>query len=95
MNNTFTEKHILQGNVNNPLSYLITGLVFLLPALTLITKFGVGLTSFGFLLAGAMLWRQAVLVRHLTEIRWVLTALLLSLAFAALGMLLHPDLHLR
>ncbi|WP_177306916.1 O-antigen ligase family protein [Pseudoduganella namucuonensis] len=34
-------------------------------------------------------------MRHLTEIRWVLTALLLSFAFALAGMLWHPELHLR
>lgn len=95
MNNTFTEKHILKGNVNSPVSFLILGFVFLLPALVLTTRFGVGLTSFGFLLAGIFCWRKASLVRHLTEIRWVLTALLLSLGFALLGMWLHPEMHLR
>jgi O-antigen ligase len=95
MNNTFTEKNILQGNVKSFLSYLTLSLVFLLPSLVLTTKFGVGLTSFGFLLVGIICWRKAPLVRHLTEIRWVLTALLLSLGFALLGMWLHPENHLR
>ncbi len=95
MNNTFTEKNIPQSNANSFLSYLTLGLVFLLPSLTLTTKFGVGMTSFGFLLVGIICWRKALLVRHLTEIRWVLTALLLSFGFALLVMGIHPEYHLR
>jgi O-antigen ligase len=94
MNKPFTKKNILQ---NNALSYLIHSLVFLLPCLTLISRFGTSLTSFGFLLGGILCWRaaKAPFLRHLTEIRYVLIAFGLSFAFALAGMLFHADIHLR
>jgi O-antigen ligase len=94
MNKTFTKKNILQDNA---LSYLIHGLIFLLPALTLITRSGVSTVGFAFLLAGVFCWRAAKpsLCRHLTEVRPVLTAFGLNFAFALAGLLLHSDIHLR
>ncbi|CAN7708261.1 O-antigen ligase family protein [Pseudoduganella sp. LjRoot289] len=94
MNNTFTKKNILQDNA---LSYLIHSLVFLLPTLALVTRFGVSAMGFGFLLAAAFCWRAAKprFVRHLTEIRFVLTALACSFAFALAGMLVHADIGIR
>jgi O-antigen ligase len=94
MNNTFTKKNILQDNA---LSYLIHSLIFLLPALTLITRFGVSAVGFAFLLAGIVCWRAAKprFVRHLTEVRLVLTAFGASFVFALAGLLLHPDIQLR
>lgn len=94
MNNTFTKKNILQDNA---LSYLIHSLIFLLPALALITRSGVSAVGFAFLLAGIYCWRVAKpgFVRHLTEVRLVLTAFGVSFAFALAGLLLHPDIQLR
>lgn len=94
MNNTFTKKNILQDNA---LSYLIHSLVFLLPTLALITRFGVSAVGFAFLLAAAFCWRAAQprFVRHITEIRFVLTAFACSFAFALAGMLVHSDIGIR
>jgi len=94
MNNTFTKKNILQDNA---LSYLIHSLIFLLPALALITRNSVSTVGFLFLLAGMLCWRAAKpgLLRHLTEVRTVLTAFGVSFAFALAGLLLHPDIQLR
>jgi O-antigen ligase len=76
---------------------VVNSLVFLLPFLTLVTKFGVGLCSFGFLLAA--LWRApesgAQLRRHLNDIRGVLTAFAALFVYTGLCVLLHPGLHLR
>jgi O-antigen ligase len=94
MNKSFTKKNILQDNA---LSYLIHSLIFLLPALTLITRSGVSAVGFAFLLAGLYCWRTAKpgFLRHLTEVRLVLTAFAASFAFALAGLLLHPDIQLR
>ena len=94
MNNTFTKKNILQDNA---LSYLIHSLIFLLPALALITRFGVSAAGFAFLLAAVFCWRAGKprFLRHLTEIRLVLTAFGLSFAFALAGMLVHEDIGIR
>lgn len=94
MNNTFTKKNILQ---NNAPSYLIHSLVFLLPALTLITKSGVSTVGFAFLITGLLCWRAAkpCLFRHLTEVRLVLTAFGLSFVFALANVLLHSGIQMR
>lgn len=94
MNKTFTNKNILQDNLK---AILIHSLVFLLPFLTLISRFGVGLSSFGFLLTALLFWQawRPALLRHFTEVRWVLAAFLLSLVFALAGMLLHADIAAR
>lgn len=94
MNKTFTNKNILQDNA---LSYLIHSLIFLLPALALITRSGVSAVGFCFLLAAAFCWRagKPQFLRHLTEIRVVLTAFACSFAYALAGILLHPDIGIR
>jgi O-antigen ligase len=72
-------------------------LVFLLPFLTLIAGAGVGLCSFGFLLAAIWLRNTGTLAlrRHLIDIRGVLTAFAAAFLFAGLVILLHPELPLR
>ncbi|GGY55123.1 O-antigen ligase family protein [Pseudoduganella albidiflava] len=72
-------------------------LVFLLPFLTLITNAGVGLCSFGFLLAAIWCHRQGLpeFRRHLNDIRGVLTAFAAACLFAGLTVLLHDDIYLR
>jgi O-antigen ligase len=94
MNKSFTKKNILQDNA---LSYLIHSLIFLLPALALITRFGVSTVGFAFLVAGIACWRAAKpgFLRHLTEVRLVLTAFAVSFGFALMGLLLHPDIQMR
>lgn len=76
---------------------LIHSLIFLFPFLLLITNFGVGLCSFAFLLTAIFYRRQgwAALVRHLTEIRWVLVAFAAVLVLAILQGLLSGDGRLR
>ena len=65
-------------------------LVFLVPALSLVTLFGVSLTSFLFVLALPLVWREGrqALARHWPEVRWVVLAFLfhfvLTLAYYAL-----------
>lgn len=76
---------------------LVHSLIFLFPFLLLITNFGVGLCSFAFL-ATALLYRRQgwpALMRHLTEIRWVLIAFAAVLAVAALLGALHGAGRLR
>ncbi|MES2261586.1 MAG: O-antigen ligase family protein [Pseudomonadota bacterium] len=92
MNTIFT-KSSAQDNVK---SYLIHSLVFFLPCLALISKFGVGLSSFGFLLLAAFCWRQVkpALARHLTKIRAILIAFGLNFGFALTGLALHSDIPL-
>jgi O-antigen ligase len=72
-------------------------LVFLLPFLTLITNAGVGLCSFGFVLAAIWCrkggWPE--FRRHLNDISGVLTAFGAAFLFAGVAVLLHPDIHLR
>jgi O-antigen ligase len=75
----------------------IHSLIFLFPFLLLITRFGVGLCSFAFLLAAIIYRRQGwpVLMRHLTEIRWVLIAFGAVLLLALLWFALSGDGRLR
>ncbi|NRR29069.1 O-antigen ligase family protein [Oxalobacteraceae bacterium] len=90
MNTTFATN-------KDPHAALIHSLVFLLPGLTLISTFGVGLCSFAFLLL-ALLTRRAgwaAAQRHLSEIRGVLIAFGLSFGFALAGFALRHDVHLR
>jgi O-antigen ligase len=72
-------------------------LIFLFPFLLLITKFGVGLCSFAFLLVAIVCWRRgwSGLVRHLTEIRGVLIAFAAVLLLAALYGVVSGDGRLR
>nr|WP_315255651.1 O-antigen ligase family protein [uncultured Duganella sp.] len=76
---------------------LVHSLIFLFPFLLLITNFGIGLCSFAFLLTAILYRRQGwpALVRHLTEIRWVLVAFAAVLVFAILQGLLSGDGRLR
>lgn len=75
----------------------IHSLIFAFPFLLLITRFGVGLCSFAFLLAAIVYRRQGwpALMRHLTEIRGVLTAFAVVLALALLSLAFSPDGRLR
>lgn len=75
----------------------IHSLIFLFPFLLLITRFGVGLCSFAFLLTALLTWRRGwpALQRHLTEIRPVLVAFAATLALALLLGLLSGDGRLR
>ena len=94
MNKTFTNKNILQDKIK---SLPIAGLVFLLPLLTLTTSFGVGLCSFGFLLAALLSWKSWLPAwrRHAPSVRGVLLAFALCIAFALAGMVLHDELRMR
>ncbi|WP_338766546.1 O-antigen ligase family protein [Massilia sp. METH4] len=76
---------------------IIHCLVFLLPFLTLIANAGVGLCSFGFLLAAIWSHRRGLPAfrRHLNDIRGVLTAFGAACVFAGLSALLYDDIHLR
>jgi O-antigen ligase len=75
----------------------VNSLVFLLPFLTLITNAGVGLCSFGFLLAAIWCRKRGwpEFRRHLKDISGVLTAFGAAFLFAGVAVLLHPDIHLR
>jgi O-antigen ligase len=75
----------------------IHSLIFLFPFLLLITRFGVGLCSFAFLLAAIVYRRQGwpVLMRHLTEIRGVLIAFGALLLLAMVGAAVSSDGRLR
>jgi O-antigen ligase len=81
MNNTLTKF--------TPGTVFIHSLIFCLPFLALITNFGVGLCSAGFLVVALYHWRRAApaLLPHVTEIRPVFIAfgvfLLLAMAAAA------------
>jgi O-antigen ligase len=78
-------------------AFAVNGLVFLLPFLTLITNAGVGLCSFGFLLAGIWCHRRGLpeFRRHLNDIRGVLTAFALAFLFAGVSVLLHDGIIMR
>jgi len=78
-------------------AFAVNGLVFLLPFLTLITNAGVGLCSFGFLLAAIWCHRRGLpeFRRHLNDIRGVLTAFALACLFAGVSVLLHDGINLR
>jgi O-antigen ligase len=75
----------------------IHSLIFLFPFLLLITRFGVGLCSFAFLITALLTWRRgwSGLQRHLTEIRPVLVAFAATLLLALLLGLLSGDGRLR
>jgi O-antigen ligase len=75
----------------------IHSLIFLFPFLLLITRVGVGLCSFAFLLTALLTWRRgwSGLQRHLTEIRPVLVAFAATLLLALLLGLLSGDGRLR
>jgi O-antigen ligase len=81
MNNTLTKF--------SPGTVFIHSLIFCLPFLALITNFGVGLCSAGFLLVALYHWRRATpaLLPHVTEIRGLFIAfgvfLLLAMVAAA------------
>lgn len=77
MNNTLTKFDV--GTV------FIHSLVFCLPFLVLITNFGVGLCSVGFLVVALYHWRRATpaLLPHVTEIRGVLIAFGIFVLIAA------------
>ncbi|MEV4780592.1 O-antigen ligase family protein [Burkholderia sp. LMU1-1-1.1] len=79
MNNTLTKFTV--GTV------FIHSLVFCLPFLVLITNFGVGLCSVGFLIVALYHWRRATpaLLPHVTEIRGVLIAFGIFLLLAAVA----------
>lgn len=79
MNNTLTKFSV--GTV------FIHSLVFCLPFLVLITNFGVGLCSVGFLVVALYHWRRATpaLLPHVTEIRGVLIAFGIFLLLAAVA----------
>jgi O-antigen ligase len=78
-------------------AFAVNGLVFLLPFLTLITNAGVGLCSFGFLLAAIWCHRRGLpeFRRHLNDIRGVLTAFALAFLFAGVSVLLHDGIIMR
>ncbi|SFL49217.1 O-antigen ligase family protein [Rugamonas rubra] len=88
--------HTLSGPARGN-SLLIHLLLFCLPFLTLISSFGVGLCSFAFLLAAVLTRRDgmAALRRHWPQVRGVLLAFGLGLAFAVLLMVLRHGVHLR
>lgn len=75
----------------------IHSLIFAFPFLLLITRFGVGLCSFAFLITALVYRRQGwpVLLRHLTEIRGVLVAFASVLVLALLLGLISGDGRLR
>ncbi|GGY73711.1 O-antigen ligase family protein [Pseudoduganella plicata] len=90
MNNTLTK------NVDVK-TVTVTSLVFLLPFLSLITRTGVGLCSFGFLLAALWCAREGMPAfrRHLSDIRGVLTAFAIVFVFVGLVVMVHEGVPLR
>lgn len=76
---------------------IVTSLVFLLPFLALISKIGVGLCSFGFLLAAIACGKDGLSLfrRHLSDIRGVLIACGLYFLFTAAVVAAHDDVMLR
>ncbi|MGV7209646.1 O-antigen ligase family protein [Oxalobacteraceae bacterium A2-2] len=89
--------------MNNTLStlsfrpLLVAGLIFLLPCSALLSSAGVGLCSFGFLLAAIVWWREIrpVLQPCLPEVRGVLIAFGLALLVPLAGLLLREGAMLR
>jgi O-antigen ligase len=94
MNNTLSTVPVAPIRLKNA---YIHSLVFLLPFLALISSFGVGLSSFAFLLTAIFFWRDASLPlqRAWPRIRWVLLSFGLSLALSLVGYLLTHELRLR
>jgi O-antigen ligase len=68
-------------------------LVFMVPALSLVTLFGVSLTSFLFVLALPLVWREGrrALARHWPEVRWVVLAFLFYFGLALACYALRPE----
>jgi O-antigen ligase len=78
---------------SSPATLLATALVFLFPMLALITKNGISISSFLFLLAAIALFKSsgAVVRAHWREIRWVVAAFGVYFAYHALSIALRPD----
>ncbi|XYJ11350.1 O-antigen ligase family protein [Telluria sp. B2] len=68
-------------------------LVFLIPALSLITTFGIGLGSFLFVLALPLVWRDGrqALARHWPAVRWVVLAFAFNFAVTLAFFALRPE----
>lgn len=96
MNKTFARHAGATGITGLP-DLAVSSLVFFLPFLILITNAGVGLCSFGFLLAAIWCHRRGLpeFRRHLNDIRGVLTAFALAFLFAGVSVLLHEGISLR
>jgi O-antigen ligase len=78
---------------NKAVQLWIGALTFLFPALSLVTLFGVSLTSFLFLLSALFLFRdcRAAFAHHWHETRWVVLAFLFNFCFALLCYLVRPE----
>lgn len=70
-------------NMREPMRVWVGALAFLLPFLSLVTLFGVGLVSFLLLITALILFKSSrdALVRHWPQIRWVVLAFLLHCLF--------------
>lgn len=68
-------------------------LVFLVPALSLITTFGIGLGSFLFVLALPFVWRDGrlAMTRHWPAVRWVVLAFAFHFAVTLAFFALRPE----
>jgi O-antigen ligase len=77
----------------SPATLFATALVFLFPLLALVTKNGISISSFLFLLAAIALFKAsgAVLREHWSEIRWVVIAFGAYFAYHAISLGLRPD----
>lgn len=82
--------------ITRPAQAWTAALVFLFPLLSLVTLFGVGLSSFLFLLTALLFYQQgrAALILHWHETRWVVLAFLFYFAFAGLCFALRPEAQL-
>lgn len=71
---------------------LVGALAFLLPFLSLVTLWGVGLCSFIFFLAALYHFKacRSALTRHWAQLRWVIGAFVLFALFALATLLIHP-----
>jgi O-antigen ligase len=88
MNNNLT-------NIRDPMKSLAGALVFLFPFFSLITSYGIGVSTFAFLFASLCVARQwrGVLARHWRQTRWVVLAFLANLLFAILCLVLRDGFH--
>ncbi|MDP3670955.1 MAG: O-antigen ligase family protein [Telluria sp.] len=77
----------------DPRQALIAALIFLFPFLSLITDFGVSLSSFTFVLAAPFFLKpgRAALARHWPEIRWVVFAFAFNFLYALLLFLVRDE----
>ena len=68
-------------------------LLFMLPALALVTHSGIGLASFLILLTGLGTFRagRAALARHWNDVRWVVLAFLFNFVVVSVYFLLRPE----